>query len=293
MNKFAQLKKQSKTSVQELQAKLEELNKKNRSFDDPRYWKITKDQLGNGQAIIRFLPAPDGDDLPFVKLIEYSFQNAETGLYYMENSPLTIGKPDPVQEYNAPLWAADEKDEARKQRKKTSYISNIYVIKDPDHPENEGKVFLFKYGIKIYEKINSLSHPEFEGEEAINPFDLWEGANFRIKVKNVSGYPNYDASSFDKKSALLADDSALETVWNSEYSLKAEVAEDKFKSYDVLKEKLNKVLGRSTNSSTPKSPKNAINEVLEKMEEVSDDLETSSTEDEDIENFFSKHKKKA
>ena len=248
---FASLKKQS--SLGSLTAKLvkevEKTNKGGGSGDD-RLWKPEVDKAGNGYAVVRFLPAPDGEDLPWAKLYSHAFQGP--GGWYIENSLTTNGAKDPVSEYNSELWNTgidSDKEIARKQKRKLSYYSNIYVVKDPSNPENEGKVFLYKYGKKIFDKIMSAMQPEFEDEEPINPFDFWAGADFKIKIKKVAGYWNYDSSEFARPGALLDDDEAMEAIWKKEYSLAEITAADQFKSYDELKKRLDYVLG---NKAQPK-----------------------------------------
>ena len=241
---FAKLKKQSKLGslTQKLVKEVEKMN--NNGGTDDRLWKLEVDKSGNGYAVIRFLPAPDGEDLPFVKLYSHAFQGP--GGWYIENSLTTLGQKDPVSEFNSQLWnnGTDAgKDTARKQKRKLTYISNIYVVKDPANPENEGKTFLYKYGKKIFDKLTAAMQPEFEDEEAIDPFDFWQGANFKLKAKNVAGYRNYDSSEFAATSALLDDDDAMEAVWKKEHSLAELVAADQFKSYDELKTRLSNVLG--------------------------------------------------
>ena len=244
---FANLKKQSKLGslTQKLVKEVEKMNNNGGQGDD-RLWKLECDKGGNGYAVIRFLPAPDGEDLPFVKLYSHAFQGP--GGWYIENSLTTLGGKDPVSEFNTTLWnnGTDAgKDAARKQKRKLTYISNIYVVKDPTNPENEGKVFLYKYGKKIFDKLTAAMQPEFEDEEAIDPFDFWQGANFKLKAKNVAGYRNYDSSEFAAVSPLLedSDDDALEALWKKEHSLAELVATDQFKSYDELKTRLSYVLG--------------------------------------------------
>ena len=244
---FAKLKKQSKLGslTAKLVKEVEKMNNNGTSGDD-RLWKLDVDKSGNGYAVIRFLPAPDGEDLPFVKLYSHAFQGP--GGWYIENSLTTLGQKDPVSEYNTQLWnnGTDHgKETARKQKRKLTYTSNIYVVKDPANPENEGKVFLFKYGKKIFDKLTAAMQPEFEDEEAIDPFDFWQGANFKLKAKNVAGYRNYDSSEFAAQSPLLDDDDALEALWKKELSLAEIVAADQFKSYDDLKRRLNYVLGNT------------------------------------------------
>ena len=211
---------------------------------DDRIWKLDVDKGGNGYAVIRFLPAPENEDLPFVKLYSHAFQGP--GGWYIENSLTTLGQKDPVSEYNSLLWnnGTDAgKETARKQKRKLTYVSNVYVVKDPANPENEGKVFLFKYGKKIFDKLTAAMQPEFEDEEAIDPFDFWQGANFKLKAKNVAGYRNYDSSEFAAVSPLLNDDDALESLWKKQFSLAELVAADQFKTYEELKTRLDSVLG--------------------------------------------------
>ena len=242
---FKDLKKQSKLGslTAKLVKEVEKMNNNGGQGDD-RLWKLECDKSGNGYAVIRFLPAPDGEDLPFVKLYSHAFQGP--GGWYIENSLTTLGQKDPVSEFNTTLWnnGTDAgKETARKQKRKLTYISNIYVVKDPANPENEGKVFLYKYGKKIFDKLTAAMQPEFEDEEAIDPFDFWQGANFKLKAKNVAGYRNYDSSEFTAVTPLLDDDDALEGLWKKEFSLAELVANDQFKSYDELKTRLSYVLG--------------------------------------------------
>ena len=249
---FADLKKQSKLGslTQKLVKEVEKMNNNGGSSGDDRLWKLECDKSGNGYAVIRFLPAPDGEDLPFVKLYSHAFQGP--GGWYIENSLTTLGQKDPVSEYNSMLWnnGTDAgKDAARKQKRKLTYISNIYVVKDPANPQNEGRVMLYKYGKKIFDKLTAAMQPEFEDEEAIDPFDFWQGANFKLKAKNVAGYRNYDSSEFAAQSALLDDDDAMEAIWKKENSLAEFTAADQFKDYDALKKRLDYVLG---NKGTPR-----------------------------------------
>jgi len=242
---FSDLKKQSKLGnlTAKLVKEVEKMNTSSGSSDD-RVWKLDVDKSGNGYAVIRFLPAPNGEDLPFVKLYSHAFQGP--GGWFIENSLTTLGQKDPVSELNSELWnnGTDAgKELARKQKRKLTYVSNIYVVKDPANPANEGKVFLFKYGKKIFDKLTAAMQPEFEDEEAIDPFDFWQGANFKLKAKNVAGYRNYDSSEFANPSPLLDDDDAMEAVWKKQYSLAELVAADQFKSYDELKKRLEYVLG--------------------------------------------------
>ena len=239
---FADLKKKSQSNLQFLQKELEK-TVSNKQVDE-RFWKPEVDASGNGYAVIRFLPAPDGETVPWAKVYSHAFQGP--GGWYIENSLTTLGDKDPVGEINRRLWNSGDdadKDTARRQKRKLSYYSNIQVIKDPKHPENEGKVFLYKYGKKIHDKILAAMQPEFQDETPINVFDLWEGANFKLKIKKVAGFWNYDSSEFDSVSALSSDDTELETIWKKEHSLEAFVAKDQFKSYEDLEKRLNLVLG--------------------------------------------------
>jgi hypothetical protein len=245
---FENLKKQSKLGslTSKLVKEVEKMSTTGSGVDE-RMWRPEMDKTGVGSAIIRFLPAPEGEELPWVKMYAHAFQG--NGGWYIENSLTTIGQKDPVSEYNRELWNSGsdkDKETVRKQKRKLSYYSNIYVIKDPAHPENEGKVFLFKFGKKIFDKILNAMQPEFEDEEPINPFDFWGGANFRLKIRKVEGYWNYDKSEFDSPSALLDDDDALEALWKKEYSLSAIVAPDQFKSYEDLEKRLKYVLGQKS-----------------------------------------------
>ena len=253
---FANLKKQSKLGslTAKLVKEVEKMNSNGASGDD-RLWKLDVDKSGNGYAVIRFLPAPENEDLPFVKLYSHAFQGP--GGWYIENSLTTLGQKDPVSEYNSQLWnnGTDAgKELARKQKRKLTYISNIYVVKDPANPENEGKTFLFKYGKKIFDKLTAAMQPEFEDEEAIDPFDFWQGANFKLKAKNVAGYRNYDSSEFASQSPLLDDDDAMEAIWKKQSSLEEFSAASQFKTYDELKTRLEYVLGKRGTTPVAQDP---------------------------------------
>jgi hypothetical protein len=242
---FASLKKNRSKSLESLNAQLDKISSK--SYQDPnagKFWKPTRDKAGNGFAIIRFLPAPEGEEMPFVRVWDHGFQGP-TGLWYIENSLTTINQDDPVSEFNGKLWNSGvdaDKDQARKQKRRLKYTSNVYVVKDPAHPENEGKVFMYSFGKKIFDKLNDQMNPTFEDEEPVNPFDLWEGANFRLKIRQFEGYPNYDKSEFDAPTPLSDDDETMETVWNQQHSLQQLVEPTNFKSYDELRTKLYRVL---------------------------------------------------
>lgn len=215
------------------------------SYQDDRFWKPERDKSDNGFAVIRFLPPVDGEDAPWVRMFSHGFKGK--GGWYIENCPTTIGRKCPLCEANSELWNSgleSDKDVARQRKRRLNYISNIMVISDPKNPENEGKVFLYKFGKKIFDKIMESLQPEFEDETPVNPFDFWKGANFKLKVRKVAGFINYDKSEFDSPSELLdGDDSKLEELWKKQYPLQPLVAEDQFKSYDELKARLMSVLG--------------------------------------------------
>ena len=215
-----------------------------KSYVDERLWKPVMDKSGNGYAVIRFLPAPEGEDMPWAKLWNHAFQGP-TGQWYIENSLTTVGQNDPVSEYNSKLWNSgveSDKEVARKQKRKLQYYSNIYVVEDPANPQNEGKVFLYRYGKKIFDKIMEAMQPAFQDETPVNPFDFWEGANFKLKLRKVDGYWNYDKSEFADPSALFDNDEEIEALWKTEYSLADFTAPSNFKSYDELKTRLDAVL---------------------------------------------------
>ena len=238
---FADLKRKSQNNFSFLQKELEKSSTGKQV--DERFWKPEVDASGNGYAVIRFLDAPNGEKIPWAKVYSHAFQGP--GGWYIENSLTTLGEKDPVGEVNRRLWNSGEdtdKETARKQKRKLSYYSNILVVKDPKHPENEGKVVLYKYGKKIHDKILAAMQPEFQDEEPVNVFDFWEGANFKLKIKKVAGYWNYDSSEFDSVSALSSDDSELEATWKSQHSLEAFTSKDQFKSYEDLERRLNLVL---------------------------------------------------
>ena len=242
---FADLKKQSRAGslTEKLIKQVEKLNSGESSGDD-RFWKPEVDKAGNGYAVIRFLPAPEGCELPWAQVWSHAFQGP--GGWYIENSLTTMGQKDPVSEYNRVLWNSgkdSDKEIARKQKRKLSYYANIYVVSDPAHPENEGRVFLYKFGKKIYDKITEAMQPQFADEEAVNPFDFWTGANFKLKIRKVEGYWNYDKSEFEKPSALLDDDDKLERIYKNLNDLNEFSAAKNFKSYDELKKRLDYVLG--------------------------------------------------
>ena len=241
---FSTLKKNSNSSFEKLTRELEKITSTESSSGDDRFWKPELDKSGNGYAVIRFLPAPEGEDIPWVKVFSHAFQGP--GGWYIENSLTTLGKSDPVGDLNRELWnSGSDKDKeiARKQKRKLSYYSNIYVVKDPVNPQNEGKVFLFKYGKKIFDKIMDAMQPEFEDESPVNPFDLWQGADFKLKIMKKDGYWNYDKSEFASAGTLgnFADDE-LEAIYKKEHSLSAFTDASNFKTYEELEKRMNLVL---------------------------------------------------
>jgi hypothetical protein len=268
---------------------------------EDRFWKPEVDKAGNGFAVIRFLPAPEGEDLPWVRVFDHGFQGP--GGWYIENSLTTIGGQDPVSEYNSKLWNSGveaNKEIARKQKRRLKYIANIMVVSDPKHPENEGQVFLYQFGKKIFDKITEAMNPQFEDESPVNPFDFWEGANFKLKIRQVEGYRNYDKSEFDSATALLdGNDDALEALWKKQHSLVEFVDPKNFKSYQELTARLNKVLGvsaqASVNTADADEPavtsyKPAFKEAPEASKPTAKTAETVSvdTDDEDTMSYFAK-----
>tara|TARA_X000000950_G_scaffold283025_1_gene382986 strand:- start:584 stop:1489 length:906 start_codon:yes stop_codon:yes gene_type:complete len=223
---------------------------------DDREWKLQVDSAGNGYAVLRFLPAPKGEELPWVRMFNHGFQGP-TGKWYIENSLTTLNQNDPVSEMNSELWNSGveaNKDIARKQKRRLSYYANVLVVKDPANPANEGQVMLYKFGKKIFDKIKDVMQPEFEDETPVNPFDFWEGVNFKLKARQVEGYRNYDKSEFETSPSAVADsDEAIEAIWNKQHSL-AEIVDPKnFKSYDELKAKLTMVLAGGAKVATAES----------------------------------------
>ena len=245
---FANLKKSRNDFMKKLNDEINKVNNpetETKNYTDDRIWKAEVDKSGNGYAVIRFLPPCDGEDVPWARVFNHGFQGP-TGQWYIENSLTTIGKKDPVSDYNRTLWNSgieDNKEIARKQKRRLTYFSNIYVVSDPKNPQNEGKVFLYKYGKKIFDKVNDLMNPEFEDESPVNPFDFWEGANFKLKIRKVEGYQNYDKSEFEKPSQLVEDEAELEKIWKTQYKLNEFTDDSNFKTFEELQERLNTVLG--------------------------------------------------
>ena len=276
-----------------VQAENEPLEKK--SYVDERLWKPELDKTGNGYAVIRFLPAVKGEELPWAKVWNHAFQGP-TGQWYIENSLTTVGQKDPVSEMNSAYWNSgveSDKEIARRQKRKLQYFSNIYVVTDKKHPECEGKVFLFRYGKKIFDKIMEAMQPVFEGEAAINPYDFWEGANFLLKIRKVDGYWNYDKSEFAAPTALFDDDDKLEEVWKKEYSLKEFNAPTNFKSYDELKTRLDMVLAGTTVVGNVTNVTTSFDESVETVtvdtkEEPAPKVSVTDDDEEDTMSYFEK-----
>lgn len=266
---FSDLKRNSRTELNKLNQKLAEISQPQNNRDDNRIWTCQTDKAGNGFAVIRFLPAPKGEDLPFARLFTHGFKGP--GGWYIENSLTTIGKQDAIAELNSKLWNSgleSDKEIARKQKRKLNYYSNIYVVKDPANPENEGKVFLFRYGKKIFDKINEMMNPPedpIDPKNPVNPFDFWEGADFKLKIRQVEGYPNYDKSEFDIPKPLFDDDDKLVEIWEKEYSLTELTDPKHFKSYEDLEARLSKVLALN---SAPSKKERKVEEIPTEREPV-------------------------
>jgi hypothetical protein len=288
---FDKLKKNRSSSFDKLNKQLEDVSSKGYSNpDEGKYWKPTTDTAGNGYAVIRFLPAPEDEDIPFVRLWSHGFQGP-TGQWYIENCLSTLKQDDPVNEMNSDLWNSNmddksaERTQARKQKRKLSFVSNVYVVSDAAKPENEGKVFLFKYGKKIFDKLKEAPNPEFEGEKAVDPFDLWgNGANFRLKIRKVEGYPNYDKSDFADLASLFDNDGEYETKLTNVHSLQEVIDPKQFKSYDELKEKLQRVLNLNGNARSKEMSESAEEDEGVDMSRFA----TSSKEDKPKENVQAK-----
>jgi len=286
---FSDFKNRSKSSIQDLTKKMESMTSKE-SYKDDRFWRPELDKASNGYAVIRFLPAVEGEDLPWAKYYSHGFKGK--GGWYIEKSRTTLGEKDPVSEMNTELWNSgieSDKDIARQRKRRLHYTSNILVVSDPANPQNEGKIFLYKYGKKIFDKIQEAMQPEFADEDPINPFDFWTGANFKLKVRKVAGFINYDKSEFESASALFdGDDEKLEELWKTQYALSEFTDPTTFKSYDELKKRMNEVLGsdiRNVVSSESTSTAENVD-----MNTSSSSEETTKTEEEstDALSYFEK-----
>ena len=263
-------------------------SKNKNKYQDDRLWKPELDKTGNGYAVLRFLPATSGEDMPWVRLWSHAFQGP--GGWYIENSLTTLGHKDPVSEENTRLWntgVESDKGIARNRKRKLSYYSNVLIVSDPAHPENEGQVKLFKFGKKIFDKITEAMQPEFDDETPINPFDFWKGANFKLKIRKVDGFWNYDKSEFEGVSAIADNDDSIKAIWEKQYPLKPFLDADNFKSYEELKEKLNRVITGTKSTDTVENvdlPSTSTGTVQSK-----DSVSTASASDsDDTLDYFSK-----
>ena len=268
-------------------------NNNQKSYVDDRFWKPELDKTGNGYAVLRFLPAVKDEDLPWVKMWSHAFQGP--GGWYIENSLTTMNQKDPVSEENSRLWNSGieaDKEIARKRKRKLSYYANVLIVSDPKHPENEGQVKLFKFGKKIFDKITDKMQPQFEDEKPINPFDFWEGADFKLKIRKVDGFWNYDKSEFDSTKPIADNDESIEGIWTKQYPLKPFLEAANFKSYDELKSKLDKVLTGSRNTGTvedmvtPPSVSETKPETV--VEAVAASSSNDSVDDDETLSYFSK-----
>ena len=264
-----------------------------KSYADERIWKPTVDKAGNGYAVIRFLPAPEGQELPWVRYWDHGFKGP-TGQWYIEKSLTSVGQNDPVGELNSRLWNTGndaDKEKARNQKRRLHYVTNILVVSDPSNPVNEGKVFIYQFGKKIFDKITDLMQPQFADEDPVNPFDFWEGADFKLKIRQVEGYRNYDKSEFATPKALSEDESFLEKTYGSLFLLNEFIDPSSYKTYEELKEKLQRVLGENTESLGSMNMKQEAQmnepEPLPNITEVSSNV-TSSESDDDTMSYFAK-----
>ena len=260
-----------------------------KSYNDDNYWKPELDKSGNGYAVVRFLPTPTDEEMPWVSYFDHGFQGP--GGWYIEKSLTTIGKKDPVSDYNTQLWNTGieaNREQARKQKRRLHYVSNIYVVSDPKNPDNEGKVFMYRYGKKIFDKIMAAMQPEFEDETPINPFDFWEGANFKLKIRKVDGFWNYDKSEFDSVTALADSDEKLDGIWKTQYSLQEFLAPTNFKSYDELKKRLDDVLSGTVTASAASMVDEDVVETPQFKSEPQPNIPSVEEDDEDTMSYFQK-----
>lgn len=266
-----------------------EENKSKDKYADDRIWKPELDKTGSGYAVIRFLPASEKEEMPWVRVWSHAFQ--DKGGWYIENSLTTLNQKDPVSEENTRLWntgVESDKEIARKRKRKLSYYSNILVVSDPKHPENEGKVFIFKYGKKIFDKITEAMQPAFADDTAINPFDFWKGANFKLKIRKVDGYWNYDKSEFEPVTAIASNDDAIKAIWSKQYTLTPFLAPNNFKTYEELKEKLNRVIAGTRNTDTIESAELPPVKTNGSVKSKNVNTPTAIDEDDDTLSYFSK-----
>lgn len=245
---FSELRKSRGNGISNLLKEVEKLSSAGNSSDDGTYWQPEVDKVGNGQAVIRFLPAAPDNEYPWVRVFSHGFKNKASGKWFIDNCPTTLSMECPVCAANNELWntgTKENQDIVRERKRKLHYVANILVIKDSKNPDNEGKVFKFKFGTKIFEKIKNAMQPQFEDETPIDPFDFWEGANFKLKICKVEGYRNYDRSEFESPSPIADSDAEIEEIWKKEHDLKELVSESQFKSYKELEKRLNSVLGNT------------------------------------------------
>ena len=269
--------------------KPESSGSKSSKYQDDRIWKPELDKTGNGYAVIRFLPATSGEEMPWQRVWSHAFQ--DKGGWYIENSLTTMNQKDPVSEENTRLWNTgvdSDKEIARKRKRKLSYYSNIYVVSDPKHPENEGKVFIFKFGKKIFDKITEAMQPAFDDETPINPFDFWKGANFKLKIRKVDGYWNYDKSEFEGVSQIKESDDDIKAIWSKQYPLNPFVDPSNFKTYDELKEKLNRVIMGQRNTETVENVDLPPQTTTTSVPSGSDVQSSPASDDDDTMSYFSK-----
>ena len=285
---FADFKKKTKNSIESLTTKLEQMNTKE-SYKDDRFWRPELDKSSNGYAVIRFLPPCENEDLPWSKYYSHGFQGP--GGWYIENSRTTLGEKDPVSEMNSKLWNSgveSDKDIARARKRKTNYVSNVLVVSDPANPQNEGKVFLYRYGQKIFQKIQEAMQPEFQDEDPVNPFDFWGGADFKLKIRRVSGFINYDKSEFASPTELFeGDDTILEQTWKKQYPLSEFVDPKNYKTYEELKTRLNEVIGGDERAVVDSSSTSTAESTSPSVSDKKDEPETDS-ESSDALSYFEK-----
>ncbi len=297
---FSSLKVNRKSRLEKVTAELQKTQSQDKSYGDDRMWKVERDKSGNGYAVIRFLPPSEGEELPWAKYWDHGFQGP--GGWYIENSLTTLGQKDPVSEYNTELWnngTEAGKEQARKQKRRLRYVSNVYVIQDPANPHNEGQVKLFQYGKRIYDKLMEALYPEFPSDDPVDPFDLWDGgADFHLKVRLQDGFVNYDRSEFSKPAQFKDTDDEMEAIWKKQYKLSEFTDPDggRFKSYNDLKTKLHRVLGLTGSvvdtvaedvSPTFSEPTFNSRETEEpKTVEVDDNYQAASSDVEDTMSYF-------
>ena len=282
---FAEMKKRRSSDFNKLKEKIQSQNKKSFVEDDRPYWRLSRDKSDVGNATIRFLPAPEGEEIPWAHYYHHSFQDPTTQKWYIERSLTSKDQADPLSELNGKLWNSGveaDKEQAKRQKRKEKYVSNILVISDKANPENEGKVFLFEYGKKIYDMIQSAMIPEFDDQDPLEVFDMWEGGNFKIRVRKADGWITYDKSEFDGPSVISEDEDEMERIYNSIHSLE-EINDEKFyKSYDELQKKLNFVLGLNANASNKPVQEEAPAPQAEASAPVIEETESASSDEDDM-----------